>query len=728
MIKYLLTVLFAAICAYGNAQISGLVTDKSGTPLIGATVYWEGTNIGCSSNADGQFTLEKKEGANALIVSFIGFTQQKVVPKENSYIEVQLEPNSANLEEIVVVKRDKGTHLSRITPIQTTKISGAELCKAACCNLAESFTTNPSVDVSYSDAVTGAKQIRLLGLSGLYVQMMTENMPAFRGLASIYGLEYIPGAWMESIQISKGTASVINGYEALAGQINVEYKKPERSEKLFVNGFINNEQRAEFNVNSAASITDKLSTMVLAHYKNGTKAIDDNGDGFLDVPMVEQYNFINRWNYSGDKYLAQYGVKLINESRQSGQHSFYKGELTAYQIDIETERYEVFTKHALIFNKETGHSLAFQGSGSFHKQNSLYGIRNYYGKQNNAYLNLIYQNNINGNPNHQVSAGASFMFDDYTESLDSINFTRTEAVPGIFGQYTLNLDNKLVVLAGLRADFHNEYGLFLTPRVHTKYNLSEKFHLRGSIGMGYRSANVLAENSYLLASSRSIEIAGNLDQEKALNTGLNATLYLPLLGKDITLSADYYYTRFFQQVIIDTDSDPHNVSFYNLNGLSYSQSIQAQGNYEIVKGLNLTAAYRVTDVKMTIGNELQEKPLISRYKGLLALSYQTPLKKWQVDFTSQFNGGGRMPTPNGDLWSSEFNPFTILNAQVTKYFRAWSFYIGGENLTNFKMETPIIDAGNPWGENFDASMTWGPVHGIVLYGGFRFSIDRKNEN
>ncbi|MCG8697256.1 MAG: TonB-dependent receptor, partial [Bacteroidales bacterium] len=640
-------------------------------------------------------------------------------------LNIVLQPNSEIMEDVTIKIRDKGTHLSRVSPVQTTKISGAELCKAACCNLAESFTTNPSVDVTYSDAVTGAKQIKLLGLSGLYVQTMTENMPAFRGLASIYGLEYIPGAWMESIQVSKGTASVINGYEAIAGQINVEYKKPERSEKLFVNGFINSELRAEFNINSSIRFSEKLSTMLLGHYKNGTRTIDNNGDGFLDMPMIEQYNFINRWNYTNNKYIAQYGVKLINESRESGQMDYYKGESDAYQVDIATERYEFFTKQAWVFNKESGHSVAFQGSGSYHNQNSIYGNRVYEGTQNNAYLNLVYQNYVNGNDAHEVSFGASFMYDDYEETLDSVDFYRTEKVPGLFGQYTYKGNGKLVVLTGLRVDYHNEYGLFFTPRVHTKYNISRQFHMRASIGMGYRSANVLAENSYLLASSRLVEIAGNLDQEKALNTGLNATLYLPVLGRELTLSADYYYTRFIQQVIPDTDSDPNKVSFYNLDGISYSQSIQAQGNYEVVKGLSLSAAYRVTDVKVTINEKLREKPLISKYKGLLTVSYQTPLKKWQVDFTSQFNGGGRMPAPNYDYWDERFNPYTILNAQVTKYFKTWSIYIGGENLTNFKMDTPIIDASNPWSENFDASMTWGPVHGIVIYGGFRFSLDHK---
>ena len=722
MEKIFSTALFAVFWVCGYAQISGIVKEPDGNPLVGATIYWEGTEKGTVTNPKGEFTIETSNKNNLLVVSFIGYHEKRVEPGNNSFIEVTLEPNTEMLDEVVVSERDKGAQLSRIATIQTTKISGAELCKAACCNLAESFTTNPSIDVSYSDATTGAKQIRLLGLSGLYVQTMTENMPAFRGLASVYGLEYIPGPWMESIQVSKGMSSVVNGYEAIAGQINVEYKKPERSEKLFLNGFINSELRTEYNINGSTQLNDKLSTMILGHYKNGNNAVDANGDGFLDMPMVNQYNVINRWNYQTNKYIAQYGVKVINETRESGQTDFYKGEASAYGINIETERYELFTKQAIVFNPTTGHSLAFQGNGSYHKQKSLYGNRIYDAEHNNAYFNLIYQNAVRGNPDIELSMGASFMYDNYNEALDSVQFDRTEMVPGVFTQYTHNFRN-IVILAGLRADYHNDYGLFVTPRLHTKYNVSKQLQLRGSVGMGYRSANVLAENSYLLASSRSVEIDDNLEQERAINAGFNTTYYLPLGGREATLSVDYYYTRFLNQVVTDTDSDPHEVSFYNLNGLSYSHNVQLQVRYELLKGLDVTAAYRLSDVKTTIGDKLREKPLTNRYKGLIAASYQTPLKKWQVDFTSQFNGGGRMPTPNGDLWKQKFNPFTIINAQLTRYFKKWSIYVGGENLTNFVMDTPIIDAENPWGDNFDASMTWGPVHGTMFYGGFRFAIE-----
>ncbi len=720
----LMTAIFAAVTTCLLAKdVSGIVKESDGTPLIGVSVYWKGTTTGVISDVNGKFNLPLSSESQMLAISYVGYADQLInITNPSEYLEITLEPDKELLDEVEIAARAPGTHLSRLEPINTTKITGEELCKAACCNLAESFTTNPSVDVSYSDAATGAKQIQLLGLSGLYVQMMTENMPSFRGLASIYGLEYIPGPWMESIQVSKGTASVINGYEAIAGQINVEYKKPQKSEILFLNGFMNNSGRKEINLNASAKLNEKLSTMVLGHFKDDNVLLENNGDGFLDMPMVRQYNFINRWNYETEKYIAQYGAKVINETRRSGQKAFYENDSSAYGININTERYEFFTKQGFVFDPTTGKSLGIQASGSYHNQASFFGKKTYDAKHKNAYLNAIFQNQINGNNAHQYSVGASLMYDDYREQLSIANYDRDEIVAGLFAQYTYNRNDKFILLAGLRGDYHNEFDFFLTPRLHAKYNLNKYLHLRANVGMGYRSANVLAENSYLLASSRKIEIAEDLNQERALNTGLSATFYIPIAGKEATWATDYFYTYFFDQVIADTDSDPHKVSFYNLNGKSYSHALQTQLSYEIFKGLELTTALRLTDVKMTIGEKLKEKPLTNRYKGLITASYQTPLKKWQVDFTTQFNGGGRLPDGN---WESTYSPYTLMNTQITKYFRKWSVYIGSENLTNFKMEQPIRGASDPYGQDFDASMVWGPVHGRTIYGGIRFAIERE---
>lgn len=715
------TILF--LSASLQATIRGKVTDAKGVPVMGVNIYWSGTTIGVASGESGEFSVEPTTATNRLVFSNVSFNSDTVTVRNPAEpVHVVLSEVIA-LSEVSVVTKNLGTIKGRTSVVQTEKITAEELCKAACCNLSESFETNPSVDVTYSDAATGAKQIKMLGLSGAYVQMLTENIPNLRGISAPYGLGFIPGPWMESIQVSKGTASVVNGYEAITGQINVEYKKPQTSEIVAANVFASDAGRVEANVNASAVLSPALSTGILLHASDEFTSIDDNGDGFMDIPMVKQYNFINRWYYKKGDYISQAFFRALSESRMGGQVS------GNYHIGIETERYEFFLKNGYIFNHENDASIGFIVSGSLHTQNALYGLKKYDGEQGNLYANFIYQRNF-GHA-HKLSTGASFNFDDYNETLfltQSSVFPRREYVPGIFAEYTLDLHDKLIVLAGIRGDYNSRYGSFVTPRLHLKYNLNEHLHFRGSAGKGFRSPNVLAENNYLLASNRALNIEPNLKMEQAWNYGLSAQSYIHLFGKELSLTGEWYYTNFREQVVVDMDSDPHAVSFSNLNGKSFASSGQVEANMEVAKGLTMTLAHRINDVKTTIGGVLREKPLTNRSKSLITASYQTPLKQWQLDATVQFNGGGRLPDPDPTspfAWEKEFQPYTIANAQVTKYFKTWSVYLGSENITSFVQKNPIVDVGNPFSNNFDASMVWGPMHGRKLYVGFRWALARE---
>lgn len=721
-----------------RAQVKGTVKDNLGEPVAGANLFWMGTTQGATTSADGSFSLAKPAGKHMLVVSFIGFENDTIhVNGRDETLDIVLR-EGVELSEVNVVSRKLGTMKLRGSVMNEDMISSAELTRAACCNLGESFVTNPSVDVTYSDAATGAKQIKLLGLSGTYVQMMTENIPNFRGVAAPYGLGYVPGPWMQSIQVSKGSASVKNGYEAITGQINVEFKKPQLPEAdwLSVNLFGSTTNRYEANADATVKLSKRWSTSLLAHYENETKAHDSNDDGFADIPQVKQYNVWDRWAYMGDRYVFQASIKALSEDRNSGQVS-HGGSHSAdpYKISIGTDRYEAFTKNAYIFDKEKNTNLALILSGSLHKQDAVYGRKLYDVDQHNAYASLLFETELG--KRHSLSAGLSFNYDSYNQHYRLTNdaeqpLTRQfvkEAVPGAYVQYTYNLDGKLILMGGIRGDRSSEYGYFVTPRFHVKYNPNEYAHFRLSAGKGYRTNHVLAENNYLLASSRRIDIARNLDQDEAWNYGASASFYVPLFGKTLNLNAEYYYTDFLKQVVVDMDTDPHAVLFYNLGGRSYSQVFQVEATYPFFPGFTLTAAYRWTDAKTTYDGQLREKPLTGKYKGLLTASYQTPLGLWQFDATLQLNGGGRMPTPyeQGDgawSWEHRYNGFEQLSAQVTRYFRNWSVYVGGENLTNFKQKNPIIDASDPWGSNFDATMVWGPMHGAKAYVGVRFNIPR----
>lgn len=644
--------------------------------------------------------------------------------------------DSIKLDEVTVTHRAAGTN--RLGgPVDATRINRQELFKAACCNLGESFTTNPSVDVNYSDAATGARQIKLLGLSGTYVQMLAENIPNWRGSAIPYALSYVPGPWMKSILVSKGASSVRNGYESITGQIDVEFLKPEDEQGATINLYGNSDGRIEANADANRHLTDRLNTEVLAHYERSLTTMDHNHDGFIDMPRVRQFNAQNRWDWLGDTYIFHGGIALLDEDRQSGQtkhaaHDDNDGH--RYEIGLKTRRYEAYMKHAFFLNREHGTNIALMASASLHQLDAHYGHKLYNADEKNLYAQLMFETTFT--PKHTLSAGLSINHDDpdseVTATAEQLNGSgardQRETTPGAYAQYTFNADDHWIVMAGIRADHSSLYGSFVTPRLHVKFAPSNKFTWRATIGKGYRTTQPLAQYNNLMASGRRIVI-DELKQEAAWNMGTSASLTLPVAGKLLKANLEYYYTRFDNQTVVDYDSAPWMIHITNLDGRSFSHTIQADISYPILPGLELTAAYRINNVKTTIAGQLREKPLTNRYKGLITASYRTPLGIWQVDVTLQLNGGGRMPMPyqtdDGTFsWPERFHAYEQLNAQVTRWFRHFSIYIGGENLTGKRQRNPIIAADQPWSELFDPTLVWGPVTGAMAYAGIRINIGR----
>ncbi len=726
----------------GKVMIAG---GGGGSPdsiaLPGANVVWAGTATGASTNAAGYFSLRKTRGNDLLVASFVGYTPDTVmIAPGDEYVEIFLHENSM-IGEVTIIGRATGAHLDRDATIATVNITAAELCKAACCNLSESFVTNPSVDVNYADAATGAKQIQLLGLAGSYVQILTENIPSIYGLGAAYGLSYIPGPWMESIQVSKGTSSVRNGNESITGQINVEYKKPATSEIVFVNGFVSDAGRFESNANASVKLNDYWSTMILGHGETQSGASDHNSDGFRDEPDVRQYSFMNRWDYLSTNLTFRAGIKYMQEERIGGQFEYDRTSNNTwdngYGINIGTERGEAFTKLGGMLGPGDNMSLGWIQSMTFHEMNSWMGYKQYNATQKSYYTNLLYQ--YFPAEKHTFDAGVSYRYDHYDEMslvydelLNLISFNpwreNIESVPGAFLQYTYTDSAKVTLLVGVRYDFYRNHGTKFTPRIHLRYGLTPKLTLRASAGKGYRTVHVMAENLYYLASNRSMLIADDLDIEEAWNAGINLTGYIPLAGRELRLTGEAYRTTFVRQIVADLDTRVDQIFFYNLDGQSWSNVLQIEAQLQPVTGLDITAAWRWNDVRQTIGGELREKPLTSRYKGLLTASYTTRLRKWQADYTLQYNGPGRIPStminPEPYRRHDSFTAYPVMNAQITKYFKTWSIYVGAENITGSRQHDPIISAEDPFGEYFDATMIWGPVHGRKLYAGFRFALDR----
>mgnify|MGYP006287043099 CR=1 FL=1 len=720
-------------------RVIGKVTERDSegsAPLPGANVYWAGTTTGAISDENGFFEISMSEVTDHLVVSYVGYGKDTLKVTEPMAFEVEFN-KTRGLEEVQIIYRRDATTFDLDNPFNVQEMHEKELLKAACCNLSESFETNPAVDVSFTDAVTGTRQIEMLGLAGPYVQVTRENMPDIRGLSSLYGLTYVPGPWISGIQLNTGTGSVVNGFESITGQINVELKKPEQDEQLYLNLFGNQGGRMEANLNLMQPVGEKLHTGILLHGKYQPFEIDHNRDGFMDQPAGTNAIFLNRWKYQGENGLeGQFGIKgtfLTNQSGQTGfDHDQPFGGQSFWGAGMNTQRLEAFMKTGKVFPDRPFSSIGFQLSGMTHMQDGFFGRTGYMGEQQSVYSNLIYQG-ILGNTNHQFRTGTSMQFDRYHETLGEDEYRRNEAVPGLFLEYTYNFLDQLSIVSGIRTDHHNNYGLFFTPRLHVRYAPAEKTVLRAMAGRGQKTASVIAENIGMLASSRQVIIEGTnngnpygLEPEVAWNTGISAAQEFIAGNREGLVKLDYYYTWFENQVIANYDRDPGMVVIDNLDGESYSQSIQAQVDYELFTRYDIRLAYRFNDVRSTIDGELLPKIFTPRHRAFLNMAYET-MDRWNFDLTLNWQGAKRIPNttgnPEGFVLDSYSPGFMLVNAQVSKKLSdRLEVYLGGENLANYRQPNPILDAENPFSEYFDASMIWGPVFGRKVYGGLRYRI------
>lgn len=631
---------------------------------------------------------------------------------------------NSTLDEVSISTR-RAEGVSRLGGAENGQNLGlAELCRAACCNLGESFVTNPSVDVNYNDAAVGARQIKLLGLSGQYVQMLCEMLPTSVGASLPYSLGYVPGSWMKSISVSKGAASVKNGPQSITGQINVEYLKPDDEEGVSVNLYGDSRLKGEVNATANKHFTERFSGNLMVHYEHDFGHHDDDGDLWHDSPAVRQLHLMSRWKYVGDRYIMHAGAGYLQEEREGGQMLTVTN---PYRVLIDSRRAEGYMKHAFILDRDHNTNIALAANAFVYQLDGTFGPKDYAVDQRSFNSQLMLEHDFS--EDHLLSTGLNLNGDRYDETLLSNDYSLlTEYTPGAYVQYTYTPSYKFTLMGGLRVDHSTLYDRsYVTPRMHVKWVTGDHLTLRASVGKGYRTPHAMAEQHYLLASGRTLTAPAVLPQEEAWNSGLSATLYLHLWEKSVQVNAEYYYTDFLHQAVVDYDSDPTKITIADLNGKSYSHTLQLDASCDITDELNILAAFRYNHVRCTYGGVLMEKPLQSRYKGLVTVGWKPMMGIWQLDITLSLNGGGRMPTPYtlGDgsaSWDKEFPAYPQLSAQLTREFRHFSVYIGGENLTGYRQPNPIINAATPWSADFEPTLVWGPVHGTMVYAGIRANL------
>jgi outer membrane receptor for ferrienterochelin and colicin len=722
-------------------RVKGVVLQENSKgkfePMPNASVYWLGTRKGVITDSLGVFEINTDTSTQQLIISYTGFKADTLTVVHANDLKVIM-ASKGQLNEVTIFSRQLGSFIPYLNPIRTQVMTGAELLKAACCNLSESFETNPSVDVSYNDAVTGSKQIQMLGISGNYTQLTVENLPGPRGLATPLGLNSIAGPWIESIQLTKGTGSVVNGFESIAGQINVELKKPESAEKLLGNIYVNDQGKTDLNLNVATKLNEKWATALLLHDNFMNNALDMNMDGFKDMPTGNTFSLVNRYKYDNSNgVLAQFGVKVLNDQKVGGETSFNENSdkytQNRYGLAINTQRYELFGKLGYVFPQQKFKSIGLQFNASDYQQASYFGLTNYNANQQSFFTNLIYQSIINSTI-HKFRTGFSFQYDKYNEDYNLNSYVRKEIVPGTFFEYTYTPNDQWSLVAGIRGDNNNIYGSFITPRLNIRYEPVIGTVFRLSAGKGQRTANIFAENNSLFVSQRSLMIMGqnnsgaySLNPEISWNKGISLDQKFNVFNNPATLSLDYFRNDFKNQVVVDIES-AKKIHIYNLAGKSYSNSFQAEVNMTPFTKLDIRVAYRYFDVKQTYSGNLLDRPFIAKHRAFLSVDYATN-NDWKFNYTVTFNGKKRIVNPYESYVSfippTSSPSYYLMNAQVSKSFgnnNPMDIYVGVENISNFFQQNTIISADDPFGPNFDASMIWGPVTGRMLYVGWRIKI------
>ncbi len=745
MKKLLYIILLFPLIGLSQDTLNGTILEENKEnepiPVVGANVYWLDTTVGAVTDIDGNFSIPYKSEYTKLVVSYVGYKTDTITVSSAKAITHWLKPTS-ELDEITVTSRKQATSKSYLQATNTFTVSSDELLKAACCNLSESFETNPSIDVNFADAVSGTRQIKMLGLTSPYILIATENIPTVRGASQAYGLTFTPGTWVESIQITKGMGSVVNGYESIAGQINAELQKPTKDDKLFVNFYGASSERMELNTHFNTKVSDKWSTGLYLHGNTQQKDHDVNNDNFLDMPKYHQINVMNRWQYTDTEkgFVGFFNFRFLTDEKQTGELDFNpdtdKLTTNAWGSEIDTKRFDFSGKLGYVNPEIPWQSVGVQFAVSNHQQDSYFGLRQYDIEHNSIYSNIIY-NSIISDSRHKIKTGLSFTYDHYDEFVEDTVYERTDNSLGAFFEYNFDNLDKLNLTAGLRVDNHNKLGFFVTPRFHARYTPWEKSAFRASFGRGKRSANIFAENQSLFATSRAINIIGanggeiyGLDPEIAWNYGVSYLQGFNLFGRKADVTLDFYRTDFQNQVVVDWEN-PQEISFYNLEKDSYANSFQTELNYNAFEHFDVRLAYKYYDVKTKYQTGKDIRPLTPQHRFFANAGYETHPNdaggRWKFDATFNWLGEQRFASTTSNLVQYQLpeNSPTVatLNAQVTKVFSPkFEVYLGGENITNVRQDNPILGANDPFGSNFDSTFVYGPIFGSMYYAGLRFRI------
>lgn len=653
----------------------------------------------------------------------------------------------------VEIDRDPGVRLSKKSVLSKELISEVELRKAACCDLSESFETNASISASFTDAVTGTRQIRLLGLEGPYALYTRGNLQTMGGLSSVLGLALIPGAWIQSIQLTKGPGSVVNGAAAMSGQINYELRPSFTKEKAHFNLFAGPgrfEQNAIYTWKQSA----KWSSNVMVHGRQQLFRWDGNEDGYLDAPLSNHVFIQNAWKHQGANSEAQFGIKASGINNIGGSTLYGTPTLVPiWSHELQTERYELWAKRGYFLDGGINRSIGTQFSATYQDLNSYFGNRIFTGKERRLYGNLIFQDNIL-DTRHTLKGGLDANSFSISQQMWENDGSYDGLCTGVYGEYSYvnSPDGEgFSMILGQRIDVLRYYLPFYVPRLHLKYN-SGPWAFRGQASRSWRIATLGPEYMGYMANDRTAVFLGNGGGpitepiEKSNTYGIGVNWSKDVLFKEMQWYADIFYTQFANKVVFDFDGSTDTLligspggSYSNVQERilysPYSISAQVGGQYELFHRTMIKASYRYQEVKQRDLTAYYASGAIEDYFKLEEVILNVPhlvylgasysgRKGMGIELNATYNSSQRLPLVG---YAKRSPAFTMLNGQISKEDRAFGqFYIGIQNALNVRQLDPIVGGNLPFDGGFDASIVWGPIMGRQIYAGWRYDLKFKD--
>lgn len=709
--------------------LKGQVLGEANQPLVGVAVYWPYHQDGVTTNEEGFFELPFYPNAY-LVVSYIGYQQDSIYITQNNFISHQLQPDLA-FSDVEVESKRVGIYTNDGI-VKENVITQDELKKAACCDLSGCFETEATVQPQVTNMITQSKELRMLGLAGVYNQVLFEGLPGFvNGLSYTYGLSTYPGPLIQNIFVAQGANSVIQGHEGMSGQINLEVRMPDTNE-LFLNTYVNSFGEQQYNVQYAAT-KGNWKSMTAVHWARPGGRFDHEGDGFMNVPLISRQVFFHQSAFDYDQGEVLAGLRFSRENRVGGQIDYepdeHKGGREVYGQYIDYLQPEMWLK----WTHQLGESwqLNYHWGGQYHQQDANFGLRKYEAEQWGQYHRLGFTLD---KKRSQLRLGGSFRHFQINESVDNILFhlpvppsenplkiQRTDQILGAYAEYEYDLvAEKLSVMGGYRIDHHQDFGAFGVPRLLVKWNSWKNADFRFSAGRSWRIPNVLSENVFLLAGNRNLYFQETILPEEAWTWGVNYTQDFEVMGQAWSLGADFYQVLFSRQFFPDMDRRQNAAFINNGGGAAQSNSLHLHWSAAWSDRIATRLSYTYLDVYTTIDGEKRTLPFNHEHKLLGVVSYQPLHENWQLDVNVHWYGEQRLPDLKDERAFSE--PFTLLNAQFSYDFKWLEVYTGVENILDFRQNFPIRSWEQPFGPLFDPSYTWGPTRGREFYLGLRKTL------